>query len=220
MGRLVAALLVSSPARAKNGLPSTINWVAVPCLRKCGTPFSVCAPAEIVKATPHTSSPNADIAFTFIFIRIDHSCLILRHSMPCRLLFVFTLQMLPEVLTLRPGKGMETLSTALIGAKRNAQHRGLLAKAKTIVGRIPILAAQQLENSVFVNSQFDARELPVLPLAVNESRGNLAGSVHDMLGLLLLLGAGRGRSRRCRDIRPPETDSPQVGPPELETTGV
>ena len=32
--RLVAVLLPSSPASARNGLPSTINWVAVPCFRK------------------------------------------------------------------------------------------------------------------------------------------------------------------------------------------
>ena len=31
---LVALLLRSSPASAKNGLPSTISWVAVPCFRK------------------------------------------------------------------------------------------------------------------------------------------------------------------------------------------
>jgi len=31
---LVALLLPSSPASARNGLPSTISWVAVPCLRK------------------------------------------------------------------------------------------------------------------------------------------------------------------------------------------
>jgi hypothetical protein len=31
---LVALLLLNSPAKARNGLPSTMSWVAVPCLRK------------------------------------------------------------------------------------------------------------------------------------------------------------------------------------------
>src|ERR1022692_2717736 len=34
--RLLAVLLPSSPLSAKNGLPSTINWVAVPCWRRWG----------------------------------------------------------------------------------------------------------------------------------------------------------------------------------------
>ena len=62
---------------------------------------------------------------------------------------------------------------------------------EAIVRRIPILAAQQLEDAVFVNSLFDLQELPVLPFAVNQGGGNLSGSIHDVLGLLLLLGAGR-----------------------------
>src|ERR1039458_1580288 len=99
--------------------------------------------------------------------------------------------MLPKVLTLRPGEGLATFSTALIGAQRDTQHSGFLTKAKAIVRRIPILAAQQLESSVFVNTLFNAHELPVLPFAVDQRGGNLLGSVHDMLRLLLLLGAGR-----------------------------
>jgi hypothetical protein len=31
---LVAPLLFNSPAKTKNGLPSRISWVAVPCFRK------------------------------------------------------------------------------------------------------------------------------------------------------------------------------------------
>ncbi len=31
---LVAVLLLSSPDKARNGLPSTISWVAVPCFRR------------------------------------------------------------------------------------------------------------------------------------------------------------------------------------------
>ena len=31
---LVALLLDNSPASARNGLPSTISWVAVPCFRR------------------------------------------------------------------------------------------------------------------------------------------------------------------------------------------
>jgi hypothetical protein len=33
---LVALLLVNSPDKTRNGLPSTISWVAVPCFRKWG----------------------------------------------------------------------------------------------------------------------------------------------------------------------------------------
>ena len=33
---LEAAELPSSPPRMRNGLPSTISWVAVPCRRSCG----------------------------------------------------------------------------------------------------------------------------------------------------------------------------------------
>jgi len=35
---LVALLLFNSPASARNGLPSTISWVAVPCFRSEGCP--------------------------------------------------------------------------------------------------------------------------------------------------------------------------------------
>jgi hypothetical protein len=56
---------------------------------------------------------------------------------------------------------------------------------------IPILAAQQLEDSVFANSQFNAHEPPVPPSAVNKGRGNPADSVHDVLGIPLFLDAGR-----------------------------
>jgi hypothetical protein len=40
--RLVAALLVSSPQRAINGLPSTINCLAVPCSFREGIGTTVC----------------------------------------------------------------------------------------------------------------------------------------------------------------------------------
>ena len=79
----------------------------------------------------------------------------------------------------------------LIGGQRDAQHHGVLTKFEAKVRRISILAAEELEDAVFVNSLLDAQELPVLPFAVNQGGGNLAGSFYDMLGRALLLGAGR-----------------------------
>lgn len=49
---LVAVLLLNSPAKARNGLPSTINCVAVPCFRKCGMSAADGAETDLVCPRP------------------------------------------------------------------------------------------------------------------------------------------------------------------------
>lgn len=52
--------------------------------------------------------------------------------------------MWPVVMTLPPEKGMETSSTGLIGVKRDAQHRGFLAKVNAGVHVASIHDAKEL----------------------------------------------------------------------------
>ena len=78
----------------------------------------------------------------------------------------------------------------LIDAKRDAQHRRLRAEVEAEVRRISILGAEELEDAILIGPLFDPDELAVLPFAVDEGGGGLAGAQEDMLGLLLLGGAG------------------------------
>jgi hypothetical protein len=55
---------------------------------------------------------------------------------------------------------------------------------------IAIQDALEFESAVFVRAFFNAKELTMLPLAINESRGCLSGSHYDIPGFPLLLGAG------------------------------
>jgi len=58
--KLVAVLLPNSPVSARNGLPSTINCVAVPCFCKCGMPVAVCPQhGTVVVAAQHASAIHA-----------------------------------------------------------------------------------------------------------------------------------------------------------------
>jgi hypothetical protein len=56
---------------------------------------------------------------------------------------------------------------------------------------IAIQDALELESVVFIRAFFNAKELPMLPLAIDESRGGLSGSKDDFPGFTLLVGAGR-----------------------------
>jgi hypothetical protein len=51
------------------------------------------------------------------------------------------------------------------------------------------VAAEQVEDSILVNSLIDARELPMLPLAVNQRGRNLPRCVHDFPKRIVCLGS-------------------------------
>jgi hypothetical protein len=64
--RLVAVLLPSSPVRARKGLPSTINCVAVPCFWRCGMPEAVWAAATAANAMAQQATAKQAILVRFI----------------------------------------------------------------------------------------------------------------------------------------------------------
>ena len=80
----VALELLNSPASARNGLPSTINWVAVPCFRKWGISEAAAAatagagavwPWPATRPGKHTSvQHNKTLRFMTISFAFATSC--------------------------------------------------------------------------------------------------------------------------------------------------
>jgi hypothetical protein len=55
---------------------------------------------------------------------------------------------------------------------------------------IAIQDSHESESVVFVNAFFNAKELPMLPFAIDLRGRRLSNSCHDVSGFSLLLGAG------------------------------
>ena len=89
----------------------------------------------------------------------------------------------------------------LVRGQRDVQHHWFRAEIESPVCLVAIPDAMEFERAIFVGSLFDAHELPVLPSAVNQGRGRLSSSFHDVLGLALLLGTGGAEIDAAKKIR-------------------